>query len=130
MLSGIIFGLCAGINVLVQKPEIPYQEAAATAYYIHGTTASGAKTREGICAGSSLYFGKTIAVWQRLPDGTVGDLIGYYECLDKGGTNGIKSGYVVDIWCESYEDCQEFMNTIYEDGCKGNVYIQVIDAKG
>ncbi len=101
--------------------------AEATAYCIHGTTASGEPTREGICAGK--WLGKTLVVYQRLPDGSVGDIIGIYECTDSGG-QPIKEGKVIDIWKEDLQACQELMDRLYEDGCAGRVYIQIFDAKG
>lgn len=102
----------------------------ATAYCVSGITASGEETRIGICAGSKDYMGKTIILYQRLPDGSIGELIGIYECLDTGGTKGIKSGTVIDVWCPDLESCQDFMDTVYEDNCKGKVYIQVVEAEG
>lgn len=99
--------------------------ARATAYCITGTTASGEYTREGICAGGSRYFGKTITIYQRLPDGSVGDKIGTYECKDKGATPGIKNNYVIDVWQEDLEHCQEFMDLVYKDGCEGKIYIHI-----
>ena len=103
--------------------------AEATAYCIHGITASGTPTRMGICAGKSEWLGKTIIVYKRLPDGKIGDIIGIYECTDTGGP-GIASGKVIDIWCEDPDECQKLMDILYEDGCTGRVYLQVIDAEG
>lgn len=102
----------------------------ATAYCLQGITYSGQEVRDGICAGSDLYFGKTVILYQRLPNGDIGEVIGYYECLDKGSGRGIKNGKVIDVWCSDMDACQEFMNRVYEDGCQGKVYIQVFDAEG
>lgn len=99
--------------------------AHATAYCIEGITKSGEYTREGICAGKEEWLGKKIFVYQKLPDGNVGKLIGEYDCLDTGGTPGLNNGSVVDIWRPDLEECQEFMNLVYEDNCKGEVYIIV-----
>ena len=106
------------------------QSGHATAYCVSGVTASGEITRDGICAGRKEWLGKTIILYQRLPGNVVGDQIGVYECLDTGGTDGLNSGKVIDVWCPTYDDCQEFMNLVYEDGCQGKVYIQVIDSEG
>lgn len=105
-------------------------EGHATAYCVSGVTASGEHTRKGICAGADEYMGKTVVLFQRLPDGSVGDKIGIYECLDTGGNPGIKNGDVIDVWCPDLESCQEFMDAVYEDGCKGKVYMQIFDAEG
>lgn len=102
----------------------------ATAYCQCGVTASGEYTRDGICAGKDEWLGKTIILYQRLPNNKIGEQIGIYECLDTGGTPGLKEGKVIDVWCQDLDTCQEFMNLVYEDGCQGHVYIQVIDADG
>ena len=112
-----------------------YDESAmiksrATAYYLDGVTANGTDVREGICAGRDEWFGKTIIVYQRLPGDKVGELIGIYESLDKGGTEAIKNGWVIDIWQPDLEACQELMDRVYEDGCEGKIFIQVLDAVG
>lgn len=100
----------------------------ATAYCIDGVTASGEWTREGICASKSEYIDDYIFVFQKLPDGSVGKLIGTYLCKDTGGA-AVANGQIVDIWKPNMEECQEFMNTVYEDGCGGQVYIYVYDTK-
>lgn len=116
----------------VQAKDIntSFLKARATAYCLSGKTASGEEVREGICAGKKEWLGKTIYIYKRLPDDSIGDLIGIYECLDTGGTKAIRNGKVVDIWCEDYSSCKEFMNLVYEDDCAGKIYIQVIDAVG
>lgn len=101
--------------------------AKLTAYCLKGTTASGEKVREGICAGGNMYFGKSITIYQKYPDGKIGKYIGTFECLDKGGTDAIKKGYVIDVWKPDLKSCQELMNLAYENGCEGNVYILVED---
>lgn len=98
----------------------------ATSYCLKGTTASGQTVRKGICAnGHKEWLGKTIVIYQRLPDGRVGEMIGVYECLDTGCGKS-----VIDVWCPDMLICQVFMNRVYEDGCQGRVYIQVIEAEG
>lgn len=98
----------------------------ATAYCINGVTASGEWTREGICASKSEYIDDYIFVYQKLPDGSVGKLIGFYECKDTGGA-AVANGQIVDIWKPNMNECQAFMDTVYEDGCGGQVYIYVYD---
>lgn len=112
-------------NVFAEN-DYPMIKARATAYNLHGVTASGEQTRLGICAvGNPNYFGKTIIVYQRLPGNKLGRCIGIYEALDTGCHKN-----VVDVWCPDLECSQEFMNVVYEDGCGGKVFIQVIDAQG
>lgn len=98
----------------------------ATAYCLHGITASGEETHDRICASCKDRLGCTIVLWQRLPDGSVGEYIGRYECRDTGGSPGIKGGTVIDVWKSDLDECQAFMDRVYEDGCQGKVYIQVI----
>ena len=95
------------------------------------TTCTGDKVHKGICGGCKEYLGKTIVLYQRLPGDEVGEIIGIYECLDTGsGTEGFQKGYVIDVWCPENE-CQDFMNRIYEDDCHGKVFIQIMeDCKG
>lgn len=104
-------------------------KGSATAYCIDGTTASGEQTREGICASSEDRLGKYIILYKCLPDDTVGDFIGLYSCKDTGATKGIKNGTVIDVWRSNYDSCQDFMNLVYSDGCKGNVYIRIIEGE-
>ncbi len=117
------------MNVMASG-EPTLQKAHATAYYQSGTMAEGQQTRDGVCAGAKEYLGCVIVVYQRLPDGSIGDYIGMWECLDTGGTDGLKNGTVVDVWQQDLELCQDFMDMVYEDGCQGKVYIQVIEGKG
>lgn len=56
-------------------------------------TASGASVRVGIAASSRDHLGDCALIWTE-----EGQFLGYYECLDVGGTDAIKNGYVIDIW--------------------------------
>ena len=94
-------------------------------------TCTGDHVRKGICGGCSEYIGKTIVLYQRLPNDEVGRIIGIYECLDTGtGTEAFQEGRLIDVWCEDLDACQEFMNEVYADGCQGKVFIQVMEAAG
>lgn len=112
-----------------EQPELI--KGYATAY--NGptdTTCTGDKVRKGICGGCEAYLGKTIILYQRLPDDEVGQMIGIYECLDTGtGTEGFQQGKVIDVWCPE-DELQDFMNRVYEDDCHGKVWIEVLDAEG
>lgn len=125
----VIAGLvCPVVPAHAAEPVL--QKAHATAYCQTGETASGDYTRNGVCAGSRAYLGSVIIVYKRLPDGRIGDYIGMFECLDTGGTSGLQNGTVVDVWRPNLAACQDFMDIVYEDGCQGKVYIQILDAKG
>lgn len=112
----------AGTNV---KDDL--KKGCSTAYCLQGTTASGEKVRSGICAGAESYLGKTIVIYQRLPDGSCGQQLGVFECKDTGGTDAIKSGYCIDVWFPDHDTCKGWMNLVYMDGCKGNIYFKVVD---
>ena len=94
----------------------------ATVYSLGGKTAMGTPVRYGICAtGNKAWLGKTCIVYQRLPDNTIGDVIGIYTIED----TGCKSN-VIDIWCP--RDLQKvIINKTYEKGCKGRIWIQIIN---
>lgn len=120
----MICGLKSQANA--QEQEIVLIKARATAYCLQGITASGQEVRKGICAsGNKDYFGKTVVMYQRLPDGTIGEIIGIYEVLDTGCNK-----HVIDVWCPDLDECQEFMNRVYEDGCQGKVFIQIKEGDG
>lgn len=96
-----------------------------TAYCIHGTTASGTPTRIGICAtGRKELLGKTVILYRRLPGNEIGDYIGIYEVMDTGCRE-----FVIDVWCPE-DECQDFMDSVYENGCQGKVWVEFVDAEG
>lgn len=111
-------------NTTGEVTETQLIKCKATAYCLPGTMANGNKVHEGACA-SNRYFGKTIVMYKRLPGDVLGEYIGTYVAEDKGGTEAIKKGWVIDVWRPNLEECQAFMNLVYEDGCKGNIYILV-----
>ena len=80
-------------------------------------TASGTKVREGIIASSRDHLGDCAMVY--LTDGT---FLGYYEALDIGGTDGIRNGYVIDVWAPSLAKARELMALT-----EGEVYIEWIE---
>lgn len=130
-----ILGLIlAVIAVMVLTGDVTYAsddtepkliKMRATAYSIDGTTATGKETRKGICAtGDSRYLGMTAVVYQRLPDGSIGDYIGIYEIEDTGC-----SEHVIDVWTPEAE-CQEFMDAVYKNDAAGKVWVQIMEADG
>lgn len=90
-------------------------------------TYTGKPVHKGICGGCEEYIGKTIILYQRLPGDEVGEVIGIYECEDTGtGTDAFREGRLIDVWCPA-DECQDFMDRVYEDGCKGHVFIQILE---
>lgn len=98
----------------------------ATAYCLKGKTFTGTDVREGIAAtGDKTLIGKTVLVYQRLPNGDMGDFVGIYEVEDTGCKQN-----VLDIWQPDLDSCREFMELVYKNDCKGKVYCFFIDAQG
>jgi len=129
MTVSIALTICPGAKAEDQPTLI---KGYATAY--NGptdTTYTGKPVHKGICGGCQVYIGKTIILYQRLPGDEVGEILGIWECLDSGdSTDAFKEGRLIDIWCEDLEACQRFMDRVYEDGCQGKVFIQVLEADG
>lgn len=122
----IITAISLLANSIQAEKEPELYKMHATAYILKGKTASGEEVRHGICAsGHREWMGKTIIIYQRKPDGSVGDMIGIYECLDTGCKDTI-----IDVWCDGMDEAKEFAKKTWADGCKGKIYVQVIDAKG
>lgn len=76
-------------------------------------TASGEPVREGIIAASKEHLGDGAMIY--LKDGT---FLGYFECLDTGGSPGIKSGHVIDVWTPHLAKAKTLMRVT-----QGEVYI-------
>ena len=78
-------------------------------------------------------MGKTALVWEHNDDGTRGEFLGYWECLDTGfgadsdgdGIGSIQEGRVVDMYFPTLDGVQGWMELT-----GGRVYIQLIDAEG
>lgn len=104
-----------------------------TAYHHGEITASGVPVRRGICAVKREWMGLTAVVYACNPDGRIGDLLGYWECLDTGfggdadgdGVGSIEAGKVIDMYFPTLEECQEWM-----EQTGGKVYVQLVDAEG
>lgn len=105
-----------------------------TTGYCHGEiTAAGRKVRQGICAARREWMGKTVLAWKCQEDGSRGEFLGYWECLDTGfgadsdgdGIGSIQEGRVIDMYFPTIEGVQEWM-----DITGGRIYIQLIDAEG
>lgn len=86
-----------------------------TGYCLQGITKSGKTTRKGICAYRPEDIGKTAIAYDKDMN-----LIGIYEIEDTGSKN-VKAGYVLDVWCETKEECYQ----LTQDG-----FVQIVDAEG
>lgn len=125
------FLLIGGVSLVLNNitpipPQPDLVPASVTVYCDEGTTVTGTQTRKGICAYSEEYLGATVILYQRLPDGSVGDILGYYDVEDTGGNPGIKNGSVIDVW-KPVDEMSEFIQLTYENDCHGRVYIQIIE---
>lgn len=104
-----------------------------TAYHHGEITASGVPVRRGICAVKREWMGLTAIVYEYKPDGSMGDMIGIWECLDTGfggdadgdGVGSIESGKVIDMYFPTLEECRDWM-----EQTGGKVYVQLVDAEG
>lgn len=105
-----------------------------TTAYCHGdVTSTGVATREGICAVRSEWVGKTALVWKCDKDGTQGEFLGFWECLDTGfgadsdgdGIGSIEEGRVIDMYFPTLDKAKEWMELT-----NGKVYVQLVDAEG
>lgn len=114
------------------EPELFIVEASAYNNPNGNKTASGNETIEGLTvAAKKDWIGLTVVIYNISEDGSVGELIGYYEIQDTGygkdskkypGKGTIQTGECIDIYMESRDDAIEWG--------RRNVYIQLIDAVG
>lgn len=105
-----------------------------TTAYCHGTvTATGNRTRRGICAVRREWVGKTALVWECKDSDTMGEFLGFWECLDTGfgadsdgdGVGSIEEGRVIDMYFPTLEEVEEWMEIT-----GGRVYVKLVDAEG
>lgn len=99
----------------------------ATCYIAHGDnarTADGSVPEVGMLAGKREYLGKSAILYEVKEDGTIGDLIGYFEFCDTGGHKGLKNGTRIDVYRDTLSDCYDWIGR-YGD----YVYLQILDAK-
>lgn len=108
-----------------KKPEIDFAgqgftQMSATAYCMGTTTYNGSKVHSGGCAVNKEHLGQVAIVYT-----LDGDFLGYYECNDIGTTDGLKNGYVIDIYRCNLTQCHSFMKLT-----RGRVWVKWIDGKG
>lgn len=94
-----------------ESNEVEFEEMHTTAYMVSGITATGTHTHAGICACNTRH-GELAIVYSM-----EGEYLGMFECVDSGDTDGLRSGKVIDVWFETYEECKEWM-TITKGKCK------------
>ena len=114
------------------KEDTEPRKIKTTAYYQGEITATGCKPRKGICATDRAHLGMTAIVYAD-NNGQIGEILGYWECLDTGkgsdndgdGVGAIEEGYVVDMYFPTLEECQEWMRLT-----EGKIFIQYVEADG
>ena len=128
----LIMATCSiGFTSFASEEQPTLIKGFATAYNGPSDyTCTGKPVHKGICGGCQAYIGKTIILYQRLPDDEIGQIIGIYECEDTGpGTDGFREGRVIDVWMPE-DELQDFMDLVYSNGAQGKAWIEVIEADG
>lgn len=132
--AAVITAFVLSLNVNAE-PELKLMNC--TAYHCGTVTATGKEVREGLCATDPSHLGDgwCAVVYQAIPDGNggykVGSMLWILECEDTGAkTSGVYKGYTLDVYRDSYERCQEVMDKVYENGAKGKVFVQYLQAEG
>lgn len=124
-MKGVIIALLTGLVICTTTVNVQAQELVkgqATVYSLQGKTKLGTQTRYGVVAsGNKELLGKTVIVYQRLPGDKIGDCLGIYTVEDTGCKKE-----VIDIWCP-VELQQKIIDKTYENGCKGKIYIQIVE---
>jgi len=128
----VVLMLSFTLPVKAQEYEEPFK-ICTTAYCQGEITYTGVPVRAGICAVKKEWVGLTAVVYECNPDGSIGNLLGFWECLDTGfggdadgdGIGSIETGKVIDMYFPTLEECQDWMKLT-----GGKVYVQLIDAKG
>ena len=95
------------------------QKMYTTAYCLHGTTASGGTTRPHIAA-CNPHLGDVAIIYS-----VDGEYLYTAEITDKGITDGLIAGNVIDVWFDTYEECEEWMRTT-----GGKCFVLWVDGKG
>ena len=104
------------IDFKAQGFEVMY----TTAYHMGHHTANGSKVHHGGCACNKEHLGDVAIIYT-----LDGDFLGYYECNDTGGTEGLNKGVVIDVYRCNLTQCQSYMKIT-----GGKVYVKWISGKG
>lgn len=95
------------------------QKMHTTAYCLHGVTANGGTTRPNIAA-CNPHLGDVAIIYS-----IDGEYLYTAEITDKGITQGLIAGNVIDVWFDTYEECEEWMRTT-----GGKCFVLWVDGKG
>jgi 3D (Asp-Asp-Asp) domain-containing protein len=104
---------------LFEVEENGFHRMSTTAYMVQGITATGTPTHSGICA-CNPRLGQMAIVYT-----TDGEYLGSFECVDTGSTEGLQKGTVIDVWFDTYEECENWMIRT-----RGKVYVKWIQGEG
>ena len=83
------------------SPNEDMREPIHATWYVNpngNKTANGSSTFIGSCASSREHLGDVAALYS-----IEGYFIGYLDCNDTGGAEGIKNGTVIDIYAEDLD---------------------------
>lgn len=100
------------------------QKMYTTAYCLHGVTANGGTTRPHIAA-CNPHLGDVAIIYS-----VDGEYLYTAEITDKGITNGLIAGNVIDVWFDTYEEAEEWMQLTSTDNGKSIVYVLWVSGKG
>ena len=100
------------------------QKMYTTAYCLHGVTASGGTTRPHIAA-CNPHLGDVAIIYS-----LSGEYLYTAEITDKGITDGLIAGTVIDVWFDTYEEAEEWMQLTSTDNGKSMVYVLWVSGKG
>lgn len=100
------------------------QKMYTTAYCLHGVTASGGTTRPHIAA-CNPHLGDVAIIYS-----LSGEYLYTAEITDKGITDGLIAGNVIDVWFDTYEEAEEWMQLTSTDNGKSMVYVLWVSGKG
>ena len=96
-----------------------FQKMHTTAYILKGTTANGGTTRPGIAACNG-HVGQLAVVYS-----VGGDYLGTYEITDVGGSPGMLSQKVLDVWRCNLTQAKSWMRLT-----GGVCYVQFVEGNG
>lgn len=103
--------------------QAEFQKVYVTAYCCGTHTANGTPVHYGCMAVSNEHFGDVAILYT-----ADGEYIDIFEGNDKGGTDAIREGRVVDVYFPTIEECRAFMAKVANSG--GFCYIKYISGKG
>lgn len=116
MTAGII--LAVSMRTSAAEFEEPTRIRCTTYTSTAGkVTYSGVPARQGILAGKKEWIGKTAILYDEEMN-----IIGYFEFMDTGATNGLNNGTVIDVYRDSLDNCNKWIRD-YGD----YVYLQIVD---